>query len=90
MLEVTEENLTPEQKIELDKVLDEVVSIVVVHKPTLENAGKDVMTRHITAFAKAVVQSFKERFPDTVCEESDFAIVKVNFDTRNISILNIG
>ena len=90
MLEVQEQDLTSEQKEALDKTLDEVVSIVVVHKPTLENAGKDVMTRHITAFAKAVVQSFKERFPDTPCEESDFAIVKVNFETRNIAILNIG
>lgn len=86
MQTVNEEELTVEQKEALDKVLDEVVSVVVFHKATLDFAGKDIKRRYINDFATAVIDSFKGRNPDRAHGDSDFAIFIVNMETKNIAM----
>lgn len=86
MQTVDEKDLSPEEKEALDKVLDEVVSVVVFHKATLEFAGKDIKKRHINAYAVAVIDSFKTRHPDRAHSDDDFAIIIVNMETKNIAM----
>lgn len=86
MQTVNEGDLTTEQKEALDKVLDEIVSVVVFHKATLDFAGKDIMRRHINNFATAVIDSFKGRNPHRAHSDTDFAIFIVNMETKNIAM----
>lgn len=86
MQTVEEKDLSPEEKIALDKVLDEVVSVVVFHKQSLEFAGKDIKRRHISAFAQAVIESFAKRHELRAQSNSDFAIFIVNMETKNIAM----
>lgn len=86
MQTVDEKDLSPQEREALDKVLDEIVSVVVFHKATLDFAGKDIKRRHINAFATAVIDSFKKRNPDRAHSDTDFAIFIVNMETKNIAM----
>lgn len=86
MLEVKEEDLTKEQKEALDLVLDEKLSVVILHKKTNEFAGKDITAREIPALVHATLKSYKESHPDRAHDTTDFVIIRVNFETKNISI----
>lgn len=86
MQTVDEKDLSSEEKEALDKVLDEVVSVVVFHKETLNFAGKDIKRRHISAFAEAVIESHKKNNPDRAHSDKDFGIFIVNMDTKNIAV----
>ena len=84
---VKEEDLTPEEKEAFDKVANEEIDVMVIHKETLDFAGKKIKVKHIPAFAEAVIKSFMDRYPEKVVETNkDFMVVRVNFETRNISI----
>lgn len=82
-----EEDLTPEEAEAFDKVANEEIDVLVVHKPSLEFAGKKIKVKHVPAFAEAVIKLYMDHHPDQLVEtEKDFMIIRVNFETKNISI----
>ena len=85
-----EEDLNDEEKKVFDEIANEEIDVMVVHKPSLEFAGKKIKVKHIPAFAEAVIKSYMERFPDQLVDtEKDFMVIRVNFEKRNIAIQSI-
>ena len=86
MQTVNEGDLTTEQKEAVDQILNEKVSVVILHKETNEFAGKDVTVREIPALVDSTIKSYKESHPHRAHSANDFVIIRVNFETKNISI----
>lgn len=86
MLEVKPEDLSPEEQKALDVVLDKVVSVVVFHKRTLEMAGQDVRVRDIPSLVRATLDKYKQDHLDRAFDHRDFALIRVDFETKNISL----
>lgn len=86
MLDVQQGDLTPEQQKVVDAVLDKVVSVVVFHKRTLEMAGKDVRVRDIPALVRATTEKYRENNLDRAFDIKDFALIRVDFETKNITL----
>lgn len=86
---ISPDDLSPEQRVAFDKVAEEIVSVVIFHRATLKMVGNDLPVKHIGAFVKACVDRFKSDNPNQTYTYDDFAIVKVNFDTKNIQLQEI-
>lgn len=66
-----------------------IYSVVIQHKHSESMSGKDIRFSDIVPFAQACVQSYKNNHPELVIKNSDFLIILVDWETKNIKTQQI-
>lgn len=75
----------PEDKEKLDAIGDQIFTVIVFDKKTLNSAGKDIMRRHIQAYSKAVLESHEDRTREKA-DSNNFGIVRIDWNTKQVFI----
>lgn len=83
----TEQNELSEEEKKLEEYINTPVTVVVFNRLTLASAGRETKRRDITAYAEAVVQSFREKFGEAELE--DFAVIEIDFDNKAVALKSI-
>lgn len=66
-----------------------IYSVVVQHKHSEAMSGKDIRFSDIVPFTKACIESFKKNHPLDPVKDSDFLIILVDWETKNIKTQQI-
>ena len=80
-----------EFKIEGAQPVDDgkIYSVVVQHKHSEAMSGKDIRFSDVVPFAQACITSFKKNHPLDLVKDSDFLIILVDWETKNIKTQQI-
>jgi len=66
-----------------------IYSVVIQHKHSEAMSGKDIRFSEIVPFAKACIESYENNHLDVFVKNSDFLIILVDWETKNIKTQQI-
>lgn len=78
----------PEEKELLQEMADEVFTIAVFHRRTLNFVGKEIKRAHIPAFVEAVYESHYKRTGEKG-DPKNFGIVRIDWENKKVFIESI-
>lgn len=68
----------------VEDAMNMTVTALVFHRATLTSAGKEVMRKHVSNFADAVVEKYRKDKGEAKYE--DFAVVEIDWNSRTVWI----
>lgn len=74
------EGAHPTSEIDANKMF----SVVIQHKYSPQMTGREITFADVPAFARACIDSFKKNHPLDPVKDSDFLIILVDWETKNI------
>lgn len=77
---------TDEEK-KLEEYVNTSVTVVVFHRKTLDSAGRETKRKHVTAYAEAVLESYRKNKGEAELE--DFAVAEIDWENKHIALKSI-
>ena len=78
------EGAQPVQGIKSEEDDNKIYSVVIQHKHSENMSGKDIRLSDVIPFTKACITSFKKNHPLDPVKDSDFLIILVDWENKNI------